>query len=81
MATSFGTSFGPSLSGLSEPFAAGVGQIPFLVPYAVVFSLTSALLGAYVIPRLVGHPSSAPCPDCPPCACLCASTCVPAPAS
>ena len=74
------TSLGEGLSHLGEAFGGGVSQLPFLIPYAAAFSLTSAVLGAWVIPRLVGHPSGPVCPDPPPCACLCASTCVPVPA-
>lgn len=73
------TSLGEGLRGLAEPFGAGVGQLPFLIPYAAAFSITSALLGAFVIPRLVGHTSGPTCPDPPPCACLCANTCLPVP--
>jgi hypothetical protein len=70
---------------LGEGLRALGGQVAARTPifeYVAIASTTSLVLGGIVLPRLI-HPggSVATCPPCPPCACLCASECVPAPGS
>lgn len=72
------TSLGEGLSGLGGQILA---REP-MVEYVAIASTVSLILGGVVLPRLIGRPSGStscpPCPDPPPCACLCASQCVPA---